>query len=537
MKELQNAEQASYWLGGRLKKMEASTLQSAELGRLLSDGARDVLIDIDADPVLFSRDAADRVRRYSSRCREATLDELRRKGFQLEALDRSQLELLGLDAGRCMELLDAMIGTLRQRVEALGVEGAQAYEQANTNFQGGLREVLDAVVKAREHWLKKGAGRHRSSLLPWRRWAAAKLDPINDNEFRLDVAAAAQRVSPAMLEALEGIGRGSILLTISKYYSDIMDHLSELLADSRALGERARRASAEAERRLGELRRTMHKERRDVDMLLIDDATLDNVLASLGVDTLGFLQRSHSSFRDLAGLNAEDFEGAVREWLDTELTQMSLPQLSEALGGIGSDSTALSRRVTEIVVRAQPLMSFNDDLAVRYEEGQRAQCYAIAECDDQSVVRAIDEACDLLGFPNPLLEPSRQPQQAESRLRLMLFAAGLPFFAQYDRLKRMLATHAQTIERRFHESINVQILEGLRDMSRDIALPELLPDTLQAALFPAPSGAYAKVVLESRPASLAAPGLEGEAVTVSDAEVEKPKRFPRRARKRPPSRD
>jgi len=486
MRDLHSAEQASYWLSSRLKKLEAAVPQGPNVLRLLSEGPRDVLVDLEADPVLFHRDAADRLRRYTGRVREATLEELRRQGVQSSAVDQAWTDLLGQSLERAVEVTQGMMVALRQRIEELGAEGTQGYDAGTEAYEKANRDLGQALHAARAQWEATGPGRLRRSRLPWRRRRGAKLDPTTDPTFRLDAAASAQRLSPALRAALTAAGQGAVLLTVSKYFADLVNHFSELQRSAYDLGDRARLAEATAERRLFEVRRSARSRSGPNASLLCDDASLDAVLDRLHIDTPTFFARGHVGPTDLAALDLGDLERVVREWVESELAHIRTPTLAEALSGMTNEHGVLTARLTDLLRKGQPLMAYDDDLPVRFDEGQRAQTFAAAVCDDMDLRHALDDACDQLGFPSPLIERGHEDDLPS--LRIMLFVAGLPWFAQAERLREMIATHQQVFDAAANPgdarlagwgmALDDDVRHGLRDAAPGVVLPELMPPEL-----------------------------------------------------------
>ncbi len=479
-----SGEEAGRWLSDKLDTLKESIEQAAELHRLVKEGAREVLTDIDADPTMFSRDANDRLRRYTVRISQATLRRLERDGFQVPVLDRSCRHLLGQNAALALEILRAMIDTLREHTEALSVEGTQLYGEGRQSFSEATREIGAVMDKALDHWSEEGPGRHRRSRLPWRRQRAQLIRPMDDAAFRQEARKAVQRHLPTLEGALKDTGEGSVRLSMAKYYGGIISHLTEHIAAGENLRERGPTISLQAEQRLSGIRRASSQDnvRHSADMLLMDNQTLDAILDRLDVSSAKFLQRVDMSSEELANLGSEELEQTIRGWVDAQLGGLASPSLTEALGGAAGGSKRARQRLLDFLAQGQPLMLFNDDLPLQFDNGMRGQCFVVAETNDPSLSREFREACHQMGFPDPHLEVIETEREGQLTLRVVQFVAGLPFFAQVDRLMAMIDAHRLILIEEDPAAISASAAPiHLRDLINSRELSSLLPSRIERA--------------------------------------------------------
>lgn len=479
-----NGDEAASWLSKKLKKLETGAREAGEIRRLLKDGVREALVDVGDEPLRFSRDAGERLRRYGTRMRRATLDEVARAGFQLDALDKSLLELVALDAGLALEIMESLRSTLRRRIEITGSEGTSAYEAGGRTFEELAHRISHTVEQAYERWAREGPGKERQSKLFWRRRRARKLKPGDDPEVQREIAAAVEQHLPDLEASLRDVGSGALLLSLSKYYNDIVHHLTAFMQSTNALRERGRRLFGASERKLRKLRREGAQGQGSTgDALLLQDEVLNAVLERLGISARGLLGRGDTRFSELADLSQEGFEEVLRDWLSGELGHLAMPTLAEALSGMRDDSAYVQRRLLQFLARTQPLVAFNDDLQVQHEQGLRAQYYVIAECNDDSLQHPFTEACRHMGLPQPLIEVRSDDDEGSLSMRAMQFVAGLTFFSQAERLIDMIAAHREVMSGLFDESSGVVggLSEALRDLPESRALPDLLPESIRKA--------------------------------------------------------
>ena len=478
-------DEASRWLEERLLKLEEAVRQAPELRRLVSDGTRDVLIDVDANPHLFYQDATDRLRRYTSQVSQAALRRLERDGFQRGVLERSSLSLLGRDEAQASRILRAMAETLRERTEALSQEGTLLYEEGRDAFTEAIHDIRATMKEAEVTWSTRGPGRHRDSVLPWRKRRAARLTPMDDPTFRAAANGAVSRHRGDLEGTLEAAGRGSVLLSIARYYGDIANLLSDLLAAGANLRRHSAPIGLAARQRLSRLRAAasgVATPTHSGDAVLIDDETLDAVLDRLDVDSRTFLERSDLSIEAMASLSREELEEHVRTWVESQLGGLGGTSLAEVLGGLAGDTPQVRRRLLEFMARGQPLVHVNDDLPLNFEGGMRGQYTVIAEATDGSLTDALREACHQMGLPDPHLQLVASEEGA-LELRVLQMVAGLPLFTQVDRLMPMIDLHRQV----FQSERGVQLLSPsippdiLRDMEESESFSSLLPEAIEEA--------------------------------------------------------
>jgi hypothetical protein len=486
MIDFQNGEQAARWLLGRLRKLERSVDDAPELARLLEAGARDVLVDVETDPQLFTRDAAERLRRFTSQVSRATLERAQREGFQRDVLDRYALDLVAEDVERARDVLSGMSRALRERIEALSGEAGAQHGGGQAAFADLVGRVSVALQAALKRWHESGPGRHRRSILPWRRRKARRLRPLDDQTFQVDVAASTRRLRGELEAAARAVGVASRGLTLAKYYSDIVTVLGHHAAVAGNLADVGRPVAARAERRLAELRR--RAEERDVprstDRTLLDDGMLDAVLDQLGVDAGSFLATIGP---DLDRVSERELDERVREWASSQLSHVAAPTLADAFGGMASDAQQARRRLVELLAQGQPLVRFDDAIASRLPDGAPAQYYVMAEASDGSIRALLTDACHQLGLPTPRLEvvPPDVDDEGDGQLslRIMQFVAGIPFFAQVDRLLPLIRTHRETMAGGTGQRLgDTELATALRDLRISDELPDLLPAAVQQAV-------------------------------------------------------
>lgn len=485
MQMFRSADEAGRWLGDRLETLRESVQQAAELRRLINEGAREVLIDIDADPNRFSQDAGDRLRRYTARVSQTALARLERDGFQMSVLERSSLRLLGQDAALALEVLREMVEVLRAHTEACSAEGTQRFGEGRQSFSEASQQIGRDMDAALGRWSQEGPGRHRDSRLPWRRRKAQLLRPTDDVTFRAEARKAVQRQMERLEKALREAGQGSVLLAMAKYYGDIVSALTRFIAIGENLQSRAPMMHLQAGQRLAGLRRQASEDAgvsHSADQLLLDDETLDALLDRLQVSAEQFLQQVDLDTEELARLHGEALEETVRAWVEAQLGGLASPSLAEALGGAPGDSARVRRRLLAFLAQGQPLMHFNDDLPLQFDHGLRGQNFVIAETTDPSLGREFREACHQMGLPDPHMEIIKPEREGVLSLRVVQFVAGLPVFAQVDRLMDMIDAHRQLMVVE-----EPRVVAGatdpsqLRDMRDSASLPPLLPQRIERA--------------------------------------------------------
>ncbi len=485
MESFNNGEEAARWLGERLETLEASVQQASELRRLIEEGAREVLVDLDADPALFSRDASDRLRRYTARISQTTLGRLERDGFQLPVLERSSMALLGKDVHLAVEILSAMIETLREHTETNSTEGTVLYGEGRQKFSDASRQIGRAMDDALARWGNEGPGRHRQSRLPWRRRRAQLLRPMDDPRFRQDARNAVERELDRLEEALRSTGQGSIKLAMAKYYGDIVTELAGHISAGDNLRERGPTLRLQADQRLAGIRRQAARGgavRHSSDHLLMDDETLDAILDRLSVDSARFLMRGDLSSEELSSLGSEELEDSIRAWVEAQIGGLASPSLTEALGGATGDTTRTRQRLLSFLAQGQPLMHYNDDLPLQFDTGLRGQNFVVAETSDPALTLELREACHQMGLPDPHTETVAPPQPGQQHLRVIQFVAGLPLFAQVDRLMEMVDTHRKILIDEDPQATAAAASPGhLRDMQSSAELGGLLPEKIERA--------------------------------------------------------
>lgn len=485
MIELQNGEQAGRWLLSKLKKLEVGVTEAPELQRLIGAGSREVLVDVEADPQLFVRDAADRMRRFTSQVSRATLEKTGKEGFKLDVLERYAIGLVASDPEAAPQVLSAMAEALRQRVAELGADGGRRHDGGQAAYADSVGRIGVEVQRALRRWTEKGPGRRLHSLLPWRRRKARRMRPMEDPTFQVDVAAAARKQRGELEGALKAAGTGAVTLTIAKYYGDIVTVLAGYEQLAQTLRDKAQPIVARAQQRLTEVRRSVETREipRTTDWSLLDDDLLDAVLDRLGVDADAFLRQAGGGAQDLAQLTTQALEERVREWVGGQLGGLVMPTLSEALSGLSSeDQASARRRLQQFLAQGQPLVHFDDELNTQFPNGMPAQYFVMAEATDGSVRQLFADACNRIGLPNPRLEvlPPAVEEEGQISLRVMQFVAGIPFFAQVERLMSMIRTHRETLSQKGSGGLSDGGLPvALRDMIVSEELPELLPESIE----------------------------------------------------------
>jgi hypothetical protein len=127
-------------------------------------------------------------------------------------------------------------------------------------------------------------------------------------------------------------------------------------------------------------------------------------------------------------------------------------------------------------------MLFNDDLPLQFEGGMRAQCFVVAETNDASLASEFRAACHQMGLPDPQLEIVGDEYDGLLQLRVVQFAAGLPLFAQIDRLMEMIEVHQKVLIDETELSTASATAAGhLRDMPDSKNLPGLIPRRIERA--------------------------------------------------------
>jgi len=476
-------EDASRWLAERLDRLEDAIGQAPELRRIIQDGRGEVLMDVEGDPWRFAQDAADRLRRYASQVTQLALKRLAKEGFQTKVLEEMSLDLIGKHVHTGSAILQAMAETLRERTETLSERGTQLYEEGRTAFRDATAEISAALRLAHDDWSTRGPGRLARSRLPWRRRRAERLRPMDDPAFRDAANEAVQRHVSTLEAALRKVGEGSVLLGTSKYYGDVVNALGTTLAAGENLHDKGRLIAMRARQELDELRRQAASgPGAPANADLLDDETLDAILDRLDVNPTALLRRGDLNAEDLAHLTAEELDPYVRGWVEAQLGGLAAPSLADVLGGITQDAPTVRRQLLGFLARGQPLMHFNDDLPLVFEGGLRGQVTVLAQVTDGSLDDELREVCRHVGFPDPWI--TRVPPDKDGRLelRLLQFVAGLPFFAQVDRLMPLVELHDQVLGGDDAQSLGGTIKASmLRETRGDEALPDIIPDAVRRA--------------------------------------------------------
>lgn len=480
MIELKTGDEAARWLSGRIKKLEQRVRESPELVRLIEGGSAEVLADVDADPELLVRDGVDRLRRYAAQIGRATAERIEVDGFQVDALDRWAYGLMVDDRDSAVEVLEAMADALREHMESLGTEGAERHGGAQGSFTDLTARIGLSVRAASERWATKGPGRRRRSLLPWRRKAARRARPVDDPVYLAEVTGTARRLRGELEASLRSAGAAAIALTLARTYGEVATHLSGLAAAAEHLADLAPQIVGRAQRALVGLRSEGDRPSRTADASLTDDAALDPVLDRLDIDALAFLQ--HGEPDELAGLSERALEQRARDFVASRLAGMGTPTLAEALGGMTGDRTAARRRLVDILLRSQPLVAFDDAVASRFPDGTPAHHLLLVETSDGTIRALVQEACAEAGLPAPRFEAAPIGEDDQLSLRIIQLVAGLPFFAQVERLAGMIRTHRDTMSGADGARIGeTSLVAALRDLPSSDRLADILPDELVAA--------------------------------------------------------
>lgn len=481
MSEPRTGQEAARWLSGRVDKLEQRVTEAPEIERL-TGSVVEVLADLDADPEAIVRDGVDRLRRFAAQVGRAAAERVEADGFQLDALDRWAWGLVAEDPRRAREVLLAMADALRERMEALGTDGAERHGGAQATFADAVDRVGAAVRGASERWVTQGAGRRRRSILPWRRRAARRARPEDDPVWRAEVAQAMRRVRAELEGGLRASARAAVSLTLARTYGEVATHLGALAEAAERLGELAPSVVGRAERTLTELRAGEDgPAARTADASLLDDAALEPVLARLGVDAESFLQRQDPE--ELARATERDLEQRARDFAASKLGHLAAPTLAEALsGGSHGDKAAARRRLAEWLLRGQPLVAFDDAVAARFVGGAPAHHLMLVETSDPTVRTLVHEACAEAGLPAPRFEAVPVTEDEGPSLRVIQLVAGLPFFSQVDRLSSMIRTWRETMSGADGARVGEASLASvLRDLQKSEDLGDILPDELVKA--------------------------------------------------------
>ncbi|GMV39626.1 MAG: hypothetical protein AMXMBFR64_13420 [Myxococcales bacterium] len=475
MIELRTGDEATRWLTGRVKKLEQRVREAPELVRLL-ESSTEVLADLDSDPELLARDGVERLRRHAAQVGRVTADRVEVDGFRLDALDRWAYGMMVDDRETATQVLTAMADALRERMGALGTDGAERHGGAQGAFADLVARIGLSVRSATERWATKGPGKQQRSLLPWRRKAARRARPADDPVWLAEVTGTARRLRGELEASLRQAGEAAVSLTLARSYGAVATHLSELAVLGERLGELAPLIAGRAERALATLRGEGGSGR-TADASMTDDASLDPVLARLDVGPLDFLEQAG----DLSGVSERALEQSVRDFVASRLAGLGVPTLAEALGGMAGDRTVARRRLVDILLRGQPLVAFDDAVATRFPGGSAAHHLVLVETSDETIRGLVQEACAEAGLPAPRFERAPVGDDQLS-LRIIQLVAGLPFFAQVERLSGMIRTHRETMSGADGARVgDASLVSALRDLMGSDRLADILPEELVAA--------------------------------------------------------
>ena len=464
---------ATAWIEEKVRTLERVVSGDTDHEHRIDALVRELTREIEADPAQASRRAPEQLRLALAEVLDDVLVTASRAGFRLDHLDRWSTEALAANLGTAAEAFDAVAVSLRERSQALAVDGDAANEEGTARFREALAELAAEVDGALRAAREEEAARRGWLARLLRR--APEHGPESDPAVQGTLTGLARSFTPQLEDAVVQAARGAADLAMARYLGSIVERFETFARAAKGWTVRAREVAAAVGRRL-DVPASSWSERPGPAIDLLDLGLLDRVLERSGVCAASFLRASDLRLADLEELTGARLEFMVREYAADRLPNVDRPALASVLGRYAGDDVALRRELTRLLLRFQPLAYVDDEVQLHFEGGQPAQHHAMAELSDDTVVQPLAAACEQMGLPSVRFELIPGPP----RLRLMTLLAGVPVFALAERLLEPLRAHREVMtEADAGDDVR---LGALRDYAGTEPLPPLLPERVRDAL-------------------------------------------------------